>query len=232
MMLKLAELTLRPTDEALPKVVIHLPPTPINEQPPTIPVNLNKNKAPIKQVQQPVAKLDAGLPTGLAKIRLPSSKGRQLSAAITTPTSTSITPKSVINGAKKKAKTSLKSQTRGMSNMDMRACRNALKRLLAHKNSLMFRLPVDPVRDRAFEYVSHALYYDNFSCQPSYFDVIKSPMDLSTIGAKLESGAYTDGSKFEADFHLMISNAKEYNANGSFVYNEAVALNSFFEKRE
>ena len=63
----------------------------------------------------------------------------------------------------------------------------------------------------------------------SYFDIIKSPMDLSTMGAKLEQGQYKDRFEFEADFRLMINNAKTYNMAGSFVHAEAVALESFFD---
>lgn len=67
---------------------------------------------------------------------------------------------------------------------------------------------------------------------PSYFDVIKSPMDLSTMGGKLEAGTYTTRSDFEADFRLMIANAQEYNASGSYAYNEAVELSGIFDQRE
>jgi transcription initiation factor TFIID subunit 2 len=66
----------------------------------------------------------------------------------------------------------------------------------------------------------------------SYFDVIKSPMDLSTMGSKLDSGAYPNRDKFEADFRLMIANAKEYNLSGSYGFNEAVAIETFFDKRK
>ena len=52
------------------------------------------------------------------------------------------------------------------------------------------------------------------------------------MGAKLEEGMYKDRFTFEADFHLMIENAKTYNAPASFVYIEANALVTFFEKRE
>jgi transcription initiation factor TFIID subunit 2 len=65
----------------------------------------------------------------------------------------------------------------------------------------------------------------------SYFDVIKDPMDLSTMGAKLEEGMYKDRFAFQSDFRLMVSNAKLYNTPGSFVHNEAIALEIFFEKR-
>jgi transcription initiation factor TFIID subunit 2 len=56
-------------------------------------------------------------------------------------------------------------------------------------------------------------------------------MDLSTIGAKLEAGMYKDRFAFEADFRLMVNNAKSYNLLGSYPHNEAIALGTFFEKR-
>lgn len=56
-------------------------------------------------------------------------------------------------------------------------------------------------------------------------------MDLCTMGAKLEDGMYKDRFAFQEDFRLMISNAKRYNTPGSFAHNEAIALETFFEKR-
>jgi hypothetical protein len=56
-------------------------------------------------------------------------------------------------------------------------------------------------------------------------------MDLSTMGAKLEAGMYKDRFSFEADFRLMVNNAKTYNLVGSYPHNEAIALETFFEKR-
>lgn len=52
------------------------------------------------------------------------------------------------------------------------------------------------------------------------------------MSAKLEQGKYKDRFAFEADFRLMISNAKLYNVAGSYAHNEALALESFFDKRE
>lgn len=52
------------------------------------------------------------------------------------------------------------------------------------------------------------------------------------MGAKLEQGKYKDRFEFEADFRLIISNAKQYNLPGSYVHSEALALESFFDKRE
>jgi transcription initiation factor TFIID subunit 2 len=64
----------------------------------------------------------------------------------------------------------------------------------------------------------------------SYFEIIKNPMDVSTMNAKLEAGMYKERFAFEADFRLMIRNAKTYNMPGTFAYNEALALESVFDK--
>jgi hypothetical protein len=66
----------------------------------------------------------------------------------------------------------------------------------------------------------------------SYLEIIKEPMDLSTMTAKLEGGMYPDRDAFKRDFDLMISNAKLYNATGSFPHNEACTLQTAFEKCE
>jgi transcription initiation factor TFIID subunit 2 len=64
----------------------------------------------------------------------------------------------------------------------------------------------------------------------SYFEIIKNPMDISTMNAKLEAGMYKERFAFEADFRLMIRNAKTYNMPGTFAYNETLALESVFDK--
>jgi transcription initiation factor TFIID subunit 2 len=66
----------------------------------------------------------------------------------------------------------------------------------------------------------------------SYFDIIKHPVDLSSMSAKLEQGLYKDRFAFETDFRVMINNAKIYNVAESYVYNEATTMEAFFEKSE
>ena len=66
----------------------------------------------------------------------------------------------------------------------------------------------------------------------SYYEVIKNPMDLSTMGAKLEAGMYKDRFAFEGDFRLMIVNAKQYSPAGTYAHTEAIFLETFFEKCE
>lgn len=66
----------------------------------------------------------------------------------------------------------------------------------------------------------------------SYFEIIKNPIDLNTMGIKLSQGMYKDRFAFEADFRLMIRNAKTYNSPDTYVYNEGAALEQFFDTRE
>jgi len=51
-----------------------------------------------------------------------------------------------------------------------------------------------------------------------YFDVIKHPMDLSTIKEKLDSGQYPDPWQYIEDVWLMFNNAWTYNRKTSRVY--------------
>lgn len=60
--------------------------------------------------------------------------------------------------------------------------------------------------------------------------IIKNPMDLSTMGVKVDQGLYKDRSAFEQDFRLMVSNAKLYNAPKSYPFEEAQKLETYFEK--
>ncbi|TFY68605.1 hypothetical protein EVJ58_g911 [Rhodofomes roseus] len=230
-LLKVADLLIRGAEEAPPKVTIHLPPTPVTESAPPIP----SVKLPLKS--RPTIKTTGGPPTrtptlpfaGTPKLKLPPSSvqgdhsTRTHSAAASPVLDRRDTftvpklppPKKAPAPEKKKPQHVPKAQSAGMSLNDLRACRNALKKLQTHKRATVFLQPVDPVRDHA----------------PSYFEVIKNPMDLSTMNAKLESGKYKDRFAFEDDFRLVISNAKFYNPPGTYVYNEALALETFFDKQ-
>lgn len=56
---------------------------------------------------------------------------------------------------------------------------------------------------------------------PGYYDVITSPMDLSTIKANIEKGKYESDTDVQDDVALMISNALEFNDKGTAWYNLA-----------
>ena len=56
-------------------------------------------------------------------------------------------------------------------------------------------------------------------------------MDLSNMTTKLSQGLYKNRFEFEADFRLMVNNARQYNLVGSYVHNEAITLENIFDKR-
>ncbi|KAG8949030.1 hypothetical protein FRC04_009104 [Tulasnella sp. 424] len=62
---------------------------------------------------------------------------------------------------------------------------------------------------------------------PHYLDIIKRPMDLSTMERILESGRYRSLDQFAADFRIMINNCKTFNPAPSLYYTEATKLETF-----
>uniref|UniRef100_A0A1A8UYW3 histone acetyltransferase n=1 Tax=Nothobranchius furzeri TaxID=105023 RepID=A0A1A8UYW3_NOTFU len=79
--------------------------------------------------------------------------------------------------------------------------------------SLPFRMPVDP----------------QLLCIPDYFDIVKNPMDLSTIKRKLDTGQYEDPWQYIEDIWLMFNNAWLYNRKTSRVYKYCSKLAEVFE---
>ncbi|XP_019749417.1 bromodomain-containing protein 3-like [Hippocampus comes] len=64
-----------------------------------------------------------------------------------------------------------------------------------------------------------------------YHDIIKSPMDLSTVTGKLSRGEYQDAQRFAADVRLIFSNCYKYNPPYLEVVAQAKKLQGVFEKR-
>lgn len=52
---------------------------------------------------------------------------------------------------------------------------------------------------------------------PSYFTVIKKPMDLGTMSKKLKEGEYASAADFEKDMRLVLSNCFKFNPAGNIV---------------
>jgi outer membrane biosynthesis protein TonB len=94
-----------------------------------------------------------------------------------------------------------------------RQCLKVLRRLGSRHCSLHFRAPVDPIAENI----------------PHYPEVIKQPMDLKTMKAKLEAGKYHTLQAFEADFRLMMSNCFLFNQVGSFVYTQGQEMEELFD---
>lgn len=77
-----------------------------------------------------------------------------------------------------------------------------LEKLYRQDESLPFRQPVDP----------QSLGI------PDYFDIVRTPMDLSTVKRKLDTGQYSDPWEYVDDVWLMFDNAWLYNRKTSRVY--------------
>ncbi|KAJ3093128.1 hypothetical protein HK102_007967 [Quaeritorhiza haematococci] len=103
---------------------------------------------------------------------------------------------------------------KGLSSNDRKRCMRVLKRLQGTKSALPFLNPVDPI----------ALNI------PNYFDVIKHPMDLSTIQRKLEAGEYATPIDCYGDFRLMLNNCFQFNPKGHPVVQEGEVLGQLLEK--
>ena len=95
-----------------------------------------------------------------------------------------------------------------------KVCGKVLKNLEIHPQGAYFFEPVNPLRCFA----------------PGYFDVVKSPMDFSTIRHKLAQNTYLTAECFAADVRLTFRNAIIYNESSSHVINIAAkTLASKFE---
>ncbi|XP_047425903.1 bromodomain-containing protein 3-like isoform X2 [Mugil cephalus] len=63
-----------------------------------------------------------------------------------------------------------------------------------------------------------------------YHDIIKYPMDLSTVKKKMAAGEYQDAQGFAADVRLIFSNCYKYNPSHHKVVEKARKLQGVFEK--
>jgi hypothetical protein len=77
-----------------------------------------------------------------------------------------------------------------------------------------FRVPVDPIRDGA----------------ANYDDIVKHPMDLSTMKNKLSENQYEDVQSFVADVHLICSNAVRFNGENSMFGFIAVDVKNWMDE--
>ncbi|KAK8887586.1 hypothetical protein M9Y10_038636 [Tritrichomonas musculus] len=86
-----------------------------------------------------------------------------------------------------------------------------------HKMDLCrpFKDKVDPIRDGA----------------PDYFQIVKRPMDLTTIRRKLNSNDYKSIDTWAADVNQVWTNAKLYNNEGTLIYVMAQEMEIWFGRK-
>ena len=92
---------------------------------------------------------------------------------------------------------------------------NLFKALWRCKEAWPFKAPVDPVKLNL----------------PDYFDIVKHPMDLSTIQKKMKNTAYPNASECIQDFKQMFINCALYNAEGTDVRKMCSTLEDLFERK-
>ncbi|KAI9497250.1 Bromodomain-containing protein [Zychaea mexicana] len=106
-----------------------------------------------------------------------------------------------------------------MSPASKRFCTQVLSKLFKSRHSLAFRIPVDPVA---------------LNC-PDYFNIVKHPMDLSTVQKKLDNDEYESVDAFVDDIRLIFDNCHKYNNPADPVAVEGrkmeAAFNDLLEKR-
>ena len=99
--------------------------------------------------------------------------------------------------------------------LTLRQCTGLIQPLMKLADAGFFLEPVDPEKLRI----------------PDYFDVVKSPMDLSTVNRKLELGQYRSVDDFIFDVRLVWRNAYLYNKEGHVVHTAARRCELEFEEK-
>lgn len=97
----------------------------------------------------------------------------------------------------------------------LKSCRNLLETLMKHKFGWVFNKPVD---------VKGLGLHD-------YYKIIRHPMDLGTVKARLSKNLYKSPTEFAEDVRLTFSNAMLYNPKGQDVHIMAEELSKTFEEK-
>lgn len=95
----------------------------------------------------------------------------------------------------------------------MRKCENLLNKVSAHRNAVHFLQPVDPVALRI----------------PDYPKIVKEPMDLGTVRAKLRAHEYRNPSQMLADINKVWTNSFLYNPVNSTMHTITKSISDHFQ---
>lgn len=95
----------------------------------------------------------------------------------------------------------------------LKACEEIVNDLMKHEDSWPFLRPVSK------------------KMVPDYYDIIKEPMDFSTIRNRIHKYQYTETTSLLRDVRLIFSNCKEYNKKSAPEYKAGLNLSQYFEKK-
>lgn len=102
--------------------------------------------------------------------------------------------------------------------LELRFCQEVLTEIKKPRHwqaNQYFMAPVDPI----------ALQI------PTYFKIIKKPMDLSTVQAKLDANEYEKAKDFEEDVRLIFKNCFTFNKPGEIVFKSGQDLEKLFNEK-
>ncbi|XP_053625011.1 nucleosome-remodeling factor subunit NURF301 [Plodia interpunctella] len=100
-----------------------------------------------------------------------------------------------------------------LSNKDFENLKRLVKQIQLHKNAWPFMEPVDPRE------------------APTYYKVIKEPMDLQTVERKVNEQTYSTLSEFIGDMTKIFDNCRYFNPKDSEFYRCAEGLEAFFAQK-
>lgn len=92
-------------------------------------------------------------------------------------------------------------------------CNYVLVQIKKYKSAFPFLNPVDPKRDGVL----------------NYFDIVKDPMDLSTVETNLASGVYRTSAEFHAHVNRIWSNSYTFNEKESLVHKLTVDMEKYYK---
>ncbi|RUS23026.1 hypothetical protein BC937DRAFT_93382, partial [Endogone sp. FLAS-F59071] len=101
-----------------------------------------------------------------------------------------------------------------MSDVNKEKCGKIVQKLVSHQSSQPFQKPVDVVALKI----------------PDYSEIVKRPMDLSTVRKNLDSGLYTTIKAFEIDCRQIFWNCFKFNSPISWVAEQGKAMESLFNQ--
>jgi len=154
---------------------------------------------------------------GEKKVKKHRKKKEKIDQIAVAATLSDVGPSSAARAQRARKRKSLKDTNKGDTKLTgtLRACQSLLRILMDHKHAWPFNQPVDPVSLQILD----------------YFDIIKNPMDFSTIKEQLEDGIYDAPEEFATDIRLVFKNAFTYNQAGSDICVMAENLQNLFEKK-
>ncbi|CAG8484587.1 16170_t:CDS:10 [Acaulospora morrowiae] len=132
--------------------------------------------------------------------------------------------------SKKKRKTGKKTPKESPTDTVPPPIREQMKRIFNELYNLVENLTDDvegEPRQRAYLFLA----LPNKKDWEIYYTIIKKPIAMDMIKRKIKNNSYQTVSQFKEDWHLMFSNAKIFNEEGSQVYIDAEKMKEAFDAR-